>query len=109
MARIEREKQEEINKAKRDAEAKIIEEKKRIENERFAKEKAEQEEKQRIEKAKLEAEEKERKRQANRAHQKRINNTVLEYLKQLGCNEETGKNIVKAIAKSEIPNVTINY
>lgn len=109
LSRIEREKQEEIDKAKRDAESKIIAEKQRIESERLAKEKAEQEEKQRIEKAKLEAEEKERKRQANRAHQKRINNTVLEYLKQLGCNEETGKNIVKAMAKSEIPNVTINY
>ena len=98
LERVEREKKEAIKKAEHEAQEKILAEKKRI-----ADEKARDEHNKKV------IADKEAKRQANRAHQKRINNTVLEYLKQLGCDDELGKSIIKSMAKNEIPNVTINY
>lgn len=109
LERVEREKRELIEIAKQNT----------IKMKRIAEEEKQQairEEQQRVanENARVEAEkklsaDKESKRQANRAHQGRINNTVLEYLKQLGCDESLGKNIIKSMVKNEIPNVTINY
>ena len=46
---------------------------------------------------------------ANKAHQKKINNEILSSLVRLGCPEETGKNIIAAIVKGEIKNISINY
>ena len=51
----------------------------------------------------------EEKRAANKAHQKKINNEILSGLVTLGCSEQTGQDIIKAIVKGQIKNISINY
>ena len=98
-------------------------ERKRIEDIEAAKRQAEIEKQQALLKYKAEQEEKERltriedekrkaieeKARANKAHQKKINNEILSSLVSLGCSEETGKDIIAAIVKGQIKNISINY
>ena len=93
---------EDIEAAKRQAE---IEKQQALEKQR-----KEQEARERAEQERIAAEKAiEEKRAANKAHQKKINNEILSWLVKLGCQEETGKNIIAAIVKGEIKNISINY
>ena len=98
----ERKRLEDIEAAKRQAE---IEKQQALEKQR-----KEQEARERAEQERIAAEKAiEEKRAANKAHQKKINNEILSCLVKLGCQEETGKNIIAAIVKGEIKNISINY
>ena len=89
--RAEREKQEAIERA-------------RAEEQR----KAEQAEAERL--AKIAAEEEaQRKREANKRHRAKINNEAVAALVGVGLSEEDAKNVVTAIAKHQIPCVSIHY
>jgi hypothetical protein len=98
LEKFEREKKEEIARIEVEKQHAIQSEKDRVIRENVEKERIANE-----------ARIMEEKRQSNRAHQKRINNTVLEYLTQLGCDKSLGKKIITSLAKKEIPNLTINY
>ncbi len=83
-------------------------------NDKAEREKAEltlqYEEKERIAKAKKEAaEEAERKRQEDVQHRTAVNNNILRSFMSYGCNEETGKSIIKAMIAGSVPHVSINY
>lgn len=137
-AKAEREAAEKIKQAERDKEAveqKAKEDKDRAEQQRIAAaSKAEQDQKDAVEKAQREAKEKanaeqkriadarakaereekdaadkEAERQANRAHQGRINKDIMAEFIKLGCDNKLGKKIVTSIAKKEISNIQINY
>lgn len=98
----ERKRLEDIEALKRQAE---IEKQQALEKQR-----KEQEARERAEQERIAAEKAiEEKRAANKAHQKKINNEILSCLVKLGCQEETGKNIIAAIVKGEIKNISINY
>lgn len=83
-------KQAEINKQKA-----IEAERNRIEQEAVAKAKAEKE-----------AEEA---RQANKEHRQNICNDILLAFSKLGIGDELGKEIIKAIHKGEVPNISIKF
>jgi len=117
--RIEQEAKEEIEKAKRaKREAEInaeIEKREAKEREERAKIWAEEEKKQAIEaERKRVADEHEAARikaekiAANKAHQKKINNAALSALCGI-VKEAEAKEIISAIAKGEVPHITINY
>ena len=83
-------------------------------NDKAEREKAEltrqYEEKERIAKAKKEAaEEAERKRQEDVQHRTAVNNNILRSFMSYGCNEETGKSIIKAMIAGSGPHVSVNY
>lgn len=83
-------------------------------NDKAEREKAEltrqYEEKERIAKARKEAaEEAERKRQEDVQHRTAVNNNILRSFMSYGCNEETGKSIIKAMIAGSVPHVSINY
>jgi hypothetical protein len=48
-------------------------------------------------------------RLANKDHLKTVNNYILEEFTSYGATVETGKAIIRAIAKGDIPNVSIRY
>lgn len=125
--RLEREKQEAIEreeKAKREAEeserrrleqeaqakrdAELAEERAKAEAEAAA-ERARQEEirRQQEEAARIQAEKEAR--EANRRHVSSVCKKAKEAIMAAGADEELAKAIVSAIAKGEVPNVTINY
>lgn len=51
----------------------------------------------------------ERKRQANVEHRKAFNNAAVLELDDITCNSKMSIDIVKAIVKGEIPNISMNY
>ena len=86
----------------------------KAENDKAEREKAgltrQYEEKERIAKAKKEAaEEAERKRQEDVQHRTAVNNNILRSFMSYGCNEETGKSIIKAMIAGSVPHVSVNY
>lgn len=87
---IEREKQAEI-----DRQNAIEQERLRIEREQIAKAEAER----KAEEARL----------ANVEHMRSINNEILNKLCEVGLDEDQAKSVITAIAKNQIPNVTIKY
>lgn len=87
---IEREKQAEI-----DRQNAIEQERLRIEREQIAKAEAER----KTEEARL----------ANVEHMRSINNEILNKLCEIGLDEDQAKSVITAIAKNQIPNVTIKY
>ena len=103
--RVEREKQQAIE-AQQAAERRAVEAEKQAKIDAENAVKAERE-KIKAKKAaeKLAAE----KREANTMHKKKINNEAMTALVAIGLNEDIAKNVVSAIAKHEIPNVTISY
>lgn len=50
-----------------------------------------------------------RKREANKRHRAKINNEAKAELIKLGITEDQAKNVITAIAKNQIPNVSIKY
>jgi Holliday junction resolvasome RuvABC DNA-binding subunit len=48
-------------------------------------------------------------REANKAHRAKINNTAVAALVGAGLSENAAKAAVTAIAKGDVPNVTISY
>lgn len=46
---------------------------------------------------------------ANKAHQKKINNELLDDLIEIGCNKELGVKVVKALANHTLRHAQINY
>ena len=83
-------------------------------NDKAEREKAEltrqYEETERVAKAKKEAaEEAERKRQEDVQHRTAVNNNILRSFMSYGCNEETGKSIIKAMIAGSVPHVSVNY
>ncbi|EPK9977807.1 hypothetical protein P5764_000829 [Acinetobacter baumannii] len=116
--RVEREKQEAIAKAEREkAEAEQREARLKAEKEaaELRAQHAAEAERKRIEAeqaAKLEAERKaEEARLANRAHMKKINNEALSAMMYgvPGLTEEMAKELIRLIAKNEVPNISIKY
>ena len=115
-ARFLIEKQEEINKLKREAEEK---EEKRITEIKSIEKKAEEirleeirlreakEKKDREDKA--EEDRKEKERIADKEHRKKINNNILTALAAAGITSKDGKVLITEIVAGHIPNVTINY
>lgn len=99
QAKVEAERKAEREEAERKLKAER-EERERMESEALAKAKAEALEKAKV--AKLEA---------NKAHQKRVNNKALQALMSMvdGLTEAQGKQIIINIAKGNVPNVSINY
>ncbi|ENX48287.1 hypothetical protein F886_00088 [Acinetobacter sp. NIPH 542] len=116
--RVEREKQEAIAKAEREKreaaerEARLVAEKEAAE---LRAQHAAEAERKRIEAeqaAKVEAERKaEEARLANRAHMKKINNEALSAMMYgvPGLTEEMAKELIRLIAKNEVPNISIKY
>ncbi|MDU4062365.1 MAG: hypothetical protein E7H59_14565 [Acinetobacter baumannii] len=116
--RVEREKQEAVAKAEREKreaaerEARLVAEKEAAE---LRAQHAAEAERKRIEAeqaAKLEAERKaEEARLANRAHMKKINNEALSAMMYgvPGLTEEMAKELIRLIAKNEVPNISIKY
>lgn len=118
-------------KAKADAEAAIKKaEQEKLEAQQKAKEAEEKAEKDRLEAAeKAEREKKaavkaeqdriakeaqkkadaEARRQANENHRRKINREALDGLVAIGISQDQAKAIITAIAKNEIPNISINY
>ena len=78
-------------KAERDKQAAVEDEKERVENER------------------LEKEEAQRAKAANLEHRKIINRLAIKAFKAHGYEEEKAVGILKLIVNNRIPNVTINY
>ena len=114
--RLEREKQEALKreeKAKRDAEEaerRHVEERKQAE-ERAKKAVAEAEEQQKqiaLAAARFSREEAE-KRETNKKHKAAINNSAVDALVAGGVSKTAAKDVIRLIAKREIPNVTISY
>lgn len=107
--RKEREHQEAIAKAKRDAELaeqRAKEEYDRKERERIAEQQRQEQE--RAEQQRREQEEVAR-RQADKEHRGRINRTAMQAFIDGGMPPECAKQAVTMLAKGEIPNATINY
>lgn len=116
--RVEREKQEAIAKAEREKreaaerEARLVAEKEAAE---LRAQHAAEAERKRIEAeqaAKVEAERKaEEARLANRTHMKKINNEALSAMMYgvPGLTEEMAKELIRLIAKNEVPNISIKY
>jgi hypothetical protein len=79
-----------------------------IETKRLADEKINNE-KLRVKREKEKAEEDKKKREADQKHRGKINNSALLALKEIGLSDEEGKAVITAIAKGNVPNITINY
>jgi hypothetical protein len=109
-ANLKREK-EEAEQRQKDAEERAAREKKEAE-ERLEREKeaAAQAERDRIAAEKKAEKDAAAKREANKKHQTKINNAVVSGLVQVaGIKESEAKEIVTAIAKGEVPHVSIKY
>ena len=114
--RVEREKQETQEKAEREKreaaerEARLIDEKKEAE---LRAQQAAVMERQRIEREQAAKEEAERKaeeaRLANVEHMRSINQEILNKLCEIGLDEGQAKAVITAIARNQIPNVSIKY
>ena len=109
VARAEREKVEAAELAEKEKQAAILAEQQkaaaealRVENERKAKDAAEAA---RAAAEKAEAE----KKAANVQHQKDVNNNAVAALVNIGITAEIAKSVITAIAKGNVPDVTINY
>lgn len=83
-----------------------IEAEERAEREKQAAVKAE---KDRIAKEAQEKADAEARRQANENHRRKINREALDGLVAIGISQDQAKEIITAIAKNEIPNISINY
>ena len=79
-----------------------------IETQRIADKKIE-DERARVKKEKEKAEEDKKKREADQKHRGKINNSALLALKEIGLSDEDGKAVITAIAKGNVPNITMNY
>lgn len=98
--------------AKAEADAKAAEERQRqaVEQAKREAREAAQREQDRIAREQAAAKAEEEKRAANKAHQKRINNEILEAFLATGLmDDETAKVIIVQIAKGQIPHVSIKY
>jgi len=103
--RVEKEKNEALQ-------AKVFAEKKAIEAERKAKEDIElaaQRERDRIEQERINEEIAAKNREANKAHKKKINNAALDAFVISGMNKTQAEKAIIAIAKGQIPHITISY
>lgn len=123
IEKIEREKQAAIEreeKLKHEAEQAVLREKQAIESAKRAAEQAEHNkqlaiiaERERIEREQKAAAEHnaklEQQRKANIEHMRQINNDVLSALVSLGLSEDSGKSVISAIAKNQVPHVSIKY
>lgn len=119
-AAAERERQYELERANREkaeAEARHLREKQEAEDR--AKAAAEQAERDRLaaieaERQRIEAEQ-ERERQeaerkaANKKHRQKINREALEDLGAIGIGEEQGKQLIEAIVRGQVRNISVNY
>lgn len=103
--KAEKDKQDAIN-AKDEAEKRA---KEAEENAIIQAEKAAQAERDRIESERIAEELAAKKREANKAHKKKINNAALDALILTGMNKTQAKKAVEAIAKGQIPYITISY
>lgn len=109
IKKAEQDKQDLIDKAARDK-AQFAEQKKQAEiNAKIAQEKAIEAERQRVLKEQEEEEKKAAKKAANVAHQKRINRAAMAEFVKLGLTEDQCKIVITAIAKHQIPSISINY
>lgn len=114
--RVEREKQEAQEKAEREKreaaerEARLIAEKEEAE---LRAQQAAVMERQRIEREQAAKEEADRKaeeaRLANVEHMRSINNQILNKLCEIGLDEDQAKAVITAIAKNQIPHVSVKY
>jgi colicin import membrane protein len=105
QARVEREKAEAVARAERaEADKKVAAEK----AERDQKAAVEAERKRAADVAAKEAADKAR-REKDKAHRAKLNNEALAALTALGVDAELGKAVIAAIAKGEIPHVSIEY
>lgn len=88
-----------------------VERKERLEKERLEREKqaAIEAERQRVAEEKRKEAEEAEKRAKNRANQAQVNRAVLDAMKLLGVPEELSKSLIAAIAKKQIPHITITY
>lgn len=84
---------------------KVEAEKRAIEAERIAKEKAEREQAEKLEAERKESE----RREANKRHHAKINNQAVSGLVKAGLSEQDAKTAVEAIARKQVPNVSISY
>lgn len=119
-AQVERDRQLEVERANREkaeAESKYLREKQEAEDR--AKAAAEQAEKDRVaaieaERARIAAEqEKERqeaeKKAANKKHRQKLNREALEDLAAIGFSEEQGKELIEAVVRGQVRNISVNY
>lgn len=113
--RIERERKEADERAEREKNARIASENKAAAEQKAArekherdKEKAVQDERDRAAAAKKAEDDATAKREANKRHRAKINNEALAALKIL-IGDDHAKAAVEAIARGNVPNVTINY
>lgn len=91
----------------KDAELKLVEQKKQA---KIDQQKAIDDERERVAEEERKAKAIEEKRAANKRHQGKINSqAVAALIEHAGLDEKQAKNIVKAIARKLIDNVTINY
>ena len=79
------------------------------ENVKIEVEKAAQAERDRIEQERIDEELAAKKREANKAHKKKINNAIVDALVAIGVSQTAGKKAVIAIAKGEVPHTRISY
>ena len=48
-------------------------------------------------------------READKAHKKKVCDSILVELSKLNIDEQTGKDLIKAIYNNQIPNITIKF
>lgn len=117
-ARIEAEERE--DKLKHEAEQAILREQQAKENAEKAAKQAEHDrelaiisERERIEREQKQKDEYEAKmeeqRKANIEHMRQVNNDILQALLETGITEDQAKDVIKAIAKNQVPHVSIKY
>ena len=114
IAKAKKDAEDAIAKAKRDAENKARYDKEqadlRVKQAEENAKKAADAERQRILKEQRDADMAQKKREADLEHKKRINQGAMQAIKStIGCTDDHAKNLVIAIAKGQIPNVTIKY
>jgi len=71
--------------------------------------KAVEDEKKRAEEEVLKAKREEESRAADKKHKSKINNSIMDSFKSLGCDEDLAKKIITSIVRGEINNTTIKY
>ncbi|WP_020208251.1 hypothetical protein [Gilvimarinus chinensis] len=107
--RKEREHQAAIDRAAREkaeAEARALREKEEAEKRQAA---AVEAERQRIENERIAAEQEAERKAANKRHRAKINREALAGFTALGYSEDQGRQLIKAIVRGYVPNVSVNY
>lgn len=109
LEKAEREKQEAIERAEKDKRA--AEERQRLveENAKRQAEEAARQERVRIEREQAAAKEEKERIASNKQHRRKINQEALFALTAFGLDEKSAKDLIAAIAKGEIANLSINY